>query len=165
MPAHDKISTMLWFDSNAEEAANYYVSIFKNSKIKQITRYSESASRAAGRPLGSVMTVSFELEGRDFVGLNGGPVFKFSEAISLVVNCDDQEEIDRIWNKLSEGGDPNAQQCGWLKDRFGLSWQVVPKSLPKLMENADSAERVMGEVMQMKKIDLARLERAAYAER
>jgi predicted 3-demethylubiquinone-9 3-methyltransferase (glyoxalase superfamily) len=120
--------------------------------------------QAAGRPAGSIMTVAFELEGRDFVALNGGPAFKFNEAISFVVNCETQEEIDEIWNKLSAGGDPKAQQCGWLKDKFGLSWQVVPASLPRLLADPESTERVMGEIMQMKKIDLARLERA-YAER
>lgn len=164
MSARQKITTFLWFDGNAEEAANYYVSIFKNSKVTGITRYTKSVEQAAGRPAGSVMTVAFELDGREFVALNGGPVFKFNESISFVVNCDTQAEIDEMWNKLSAGGDPKAQQCGWLRDKFGLSWQVVPTALPRLMQDPESADRVMSEVLQMKKIDLARLERA-YAER
>ena len=149
---------MLWFDHQAEEAAKFYASIFKSSKIGTVARYSESAAKASGRPAGSVMTVELELEGRKFVALNGGPVFKFSEAVSFVVNCDTQAEIDHYWSKLSEGG--VEVQCGWLKDKFGVSWQVVPASLPKLMQGP-KADKVMGEILKMKKLDLGVLERAA----
>jgi len=157
MPERQKITTMLWFDSNAEEAAKFYVSLFKDSAILQTTHYSQSAAQASGRPAGSVMTVAFRLAGREFVALNGGPHFKFNESVSLVVNCDTQQEIDELWAKLTEGGDPKAQQCGWLKDRFGLSWQVVPAALPELMKGGHG-EQVMAEILQMKKIDLTRLE-------
>jgi len=157
MPDRQKITTMLWFDGNAEEAAKFYVSLFKDSAILQTTTYSQAAAQASGRPAGSVMTVAFRLAGRDFVALNGGPHFKFNEAISLVVNCDTQQEIDELWSKLTEGADPKAQQCGWLKDRFGLSWQVVPAALPELMKGGNG-DRVMAEILQMKKIDLTRLE-------
>ena len=158
-----KITTFLWFDGNAEEAANYYVSVFKNSKIKGVTRYTKSAEQAAGRPAGSVMTVSFELEGRDFVALNGGPVFQFNEAISFVVNCETQEEIDEIWGKLSAGGDPKSQQCGWLKDKFGLSWQVAPAQWSKLYKDPKSkaTERAFSAMLKMKQLDIAALQ-AAY---
>jgi predicted 3-demethylubiquinone-9 3-methyltransferase (glyoxalase superfamily) len=165
MSEKQKITTFLWFDGNAEEAANFYVSVFKNSKIRGISRYPKSAEKAAGRPAGSVMTVSFELEGREFVGLNGGPIFKFNESVSFVVHCDTQKELDELWNKLSQGGDPQAQQCGWLKDKFGLSWQVIPSALPKLMEDPERSERVMGALLEMKKLDIGRLEEAAYATR
>ena len=119
-----KITPCLWFDSQAEEAANFYVSIFKNSKIGNITRYGEAGAKVSGRPKGSVMTVTFEIEGQDFMALNGGPHFKFSEAISFMVNCETQEEIDEMWEKLSDGGEKG--QCGWLKDKYGLSWQIAP---------------------------------------
>src|SRR2546429_537255 len=121
-----KITPFLWFDSQAEEAANFYVAIFKNSKILKVTPYSDPAAQAAGRPKGSVMTVAFELEGEKFTAINGGPHFKFTEAVSFVVSCDSQAELDNYWNKLSKGGDEKAQQCGWLKDKYGLSWQIVP---------------------------------------
>ena len=155
-----KITTMLWYDDNAEEAANFYVSVFKNSKISGITHYGESGSKAAGRPEGSVMTVEFQLDGQDFTALNGGPAFKFTEAISLVVNCDTQEEIDSYWEKLLEGG--VESQCGWLKDKYGLSWQVTPAVLPKMLldEDPEKAERAMAAMLQMKKLDIARLKQA-----
>jgi predicted 3-demethylubiquinone-9 3-methyltransferase (glyoxalase superfamily) len=158
-----RITPFLWFDHQAEEAVAFYTSIFKNSKVLATTRYTKEAEQAAGRPAGSVMTIAFQLEGQDFTALNGGPVFKFNEAVSLVVHCRSQEEVDYYWKKLSEGGDPRAQQCGWLKDRFGLSWQVVPDQLPKLLSDADpeKAGRAMAAVLQMKKIDLPALERAA----
>jgi predicted 3-demethylubiquinone-9 3-methyltransferase (glyoxalase superfamily) len=151
-----KISTFLWFDNNAEEAANHYVSIFKNSKILSVTRY----GKAGPGPAGSVMTCEFELEGLAFVALNGGPVFKFTEAISLVVNCDSQAEVDEMWARLCEGGAPS--QCGWLKDKFGLSWQVIPRALVELLQDPDpvKSQRVMQAMMQMSKIDIARLKQA-----
>ena len=157
----EKITPMLWFDTQAEEAARFYTSIFDDSKIQNITHYGEAGAQASGRPKGSVMTVEFEIEGQKFVGLNGGPQFKFSEAISLVVNCKDQKEIDALWAKLTAGGgEPSV--CGWLKDKFGLSWQIVPAKFWELMEGDPArAERVMAEVMQMTKIDLATLEKAA----
>ena len=124
-----KITPFLWFDDKAEEAAKFYASIFKNSKVGKITRYDEEAAGPTGRPAGSVMTVEFELEGQQFVGLNGGPMFKFTEAISFVVNCETQEEVDYFWSKLSAGGEES--RCGWLKDKFGLSWQVVPDSIDR----------------------------------
>ena len=146
-----KITTFLWYDDKAEEAANFYVSVFKNSKISGITRYGESGSKAAGRPKGSVMTVEFQLDGQDFTALNGGPAFKFTEAISLVVYCDTQEEVDSYWEKLLEGG--VESQCGWLKDKYGLSWQVTPAVLPKMLldKDPDKAERVMAAMLEMKK--------------
>jgi predicted 3-demethylubiquinone-9 3-methyltransferase (glyoxalase superfamily) len=153
----DKISTFLWFDNQAEEAANFYVSIFKNSRIKQVSRYPEGSPA----PAGLVMVVSFELDGRDFLALNGGPMFKFTEAISLAVNCDTQQEIDYYWEKLSAGGNPG--QCGWLKDKYGLSWQVVPSVIGKLMNDPRKAKRVMAEVTKMGKLDIATMERAAEA--
>ena len=155
-----KITPFLWFDNKAEEAANFYVSLFKNSRIKGITRYGEEGAEVAGRPKGTVMTVPFQLDGQDFVALNGGPHFKFTEAISFVVNCETQEEVDEFWEKLSEGGEEG--QCGWLKDKYGLSWQIVPTVLGKLMQDKDPAksERVMKAMLQMRKIDIKRLEQA-----
>jgi predicted 3-demethylubiquinone-9 3-methyltransferase (glyoxalase superfamily) len=152
-----KITPFLWFDGQAEEAANFYVSVFKNSKIVSATRYGE----AGPGPKASIMTVEFELEGQRFVGLNGGPNFKFTEAISFVVNCTSQEEVDHFWAKLSEGG--QEVQCGWLKDKYGLSWQVVPTILVELMQNKDpvKSQRVMQAMLQMKKIDIAALKQAA----
>jgi predicted 3-demethylubiquinone-9 3-methyltransferase (glyoxalase superfamily) len=154
-PAPQKITTFLWFDNNAEEAANFYVSIFKNSRILNAVRNGEGGPG----PKGSVLTIDFELDGQRFAGLNGGPQFKFTEAISLVVNCETQEEIDYFWEKLSERGGEQVQ-CGWLKDKFGLSWQVVPKILPELMTGNDSG-RVMKAIMGMKKLDIDELKRAA----
>jgi predicted 3-demethylubiquinone-9 3-methyltransferase (glyoxalase superfamily) len=167
MQLSQRITPCLWFDSQAEEAANFYVSVFKNSKIGMVSRYSEAGKENHQRPVGSVMTVAFELDGQSFTALNGGPVFKFNEAVSLEVHCKNQEEIDYYWDKLSKGGDPKAQQCGWLKDKYGLSWQVVPVSLPKMVEDSESpgAKRVMEALMRMKKIDLAELERVSGRER
>ncbi len=151
-----KISPFLWFDHQAEEAARFYTSVFKNSKIEKIIRYGE----AGPGPAGSVMTVAFELEGLKFTGLNGGPHFTFTEAISFVVNCETQAEVDEYWEKLSAGG--QEVQCGWLKDKFGLSWQIVPIRLIELLEDKDVAksQRVMKAMMQMKKLDVAGLEKA-----
>lgn len=158
-----RITPFLWFDKQAEEAVNFYVSIFENARVLDTTRYSKDASKASGQPEGAAMTVAFQLDGQDFTALNGGPHFKFNEAVSLVVNCRAQAEVDHYWNRLSEGGDPNAQQCGWLKDKYGVSWQIVPTELPKLLTDPDSgkAERVMKAMLQMKKIDLNALKRAA----
>jgi predicted 3-demethylubiquinone-9 3-methyltransferase (glyoxalase superfamily) len=151
-----KISPFLWFDTQAEEAMNFYVSVFKNSKVGDVTRYGE----AGPGPKGGVMTASFELEGQQFTALNGGPQFRFSEAISFVVDCKTQEEVDELWDKLSEGG--QTQQCGWLKDRFGLSWQIVPSVLMDLMKDPDprKSRRVMEAMLQMTKIDIAKLRQA-----
>ena len=157
-----KITPFLWFDNQAEEAVNFYVSLFWNSKIVSVTRYDEAGAAASGRPKGSVMTIAFKLHGQEFVALNGGPVFKFTEAISFVVNCKTQKEVDRLWEKLSEGGDKNAQQCGWLKDKYGLSWQIVPTVLGKMLQDKDpkKSERVMKAMLQMKKIEIAGLKKA-----
>ena len=151
-----KITPFLWFDNQAEEAANYYVSIFKGSKIGQVTRYGEEGPG----PEGSVMVVSFQINGQEFLALNGGPQFKFSEAISFVVNCEAQEEVDELWEKLSERGE--KVQCGWLKDRYGVSWQVVPTILGELLSDPDpiKAQRVMQAMMQMVKIDIQILKQA-----
>jgi predicted 3-demethylubiquinone-9 3-methyltransferase (glyoxalase superfamily) len=155
-----KITPFLWFDDKAEEAMNFYTGIFKNSKIETLTRYSAEAAKVSGRREGSVMTVSFRLEGQEFVALNGGPQFKFTEAISFVVNCDTQVEVDDLWSKLSLGGEES--QCGWLKDKFGLSWQIVPTVLGKMLGDRDplKSQRVMQAMLQMKKIDIAKLKQA-----
>jgi len=157
-----KITPCLWFDDQAEEAANFYVSVFKNSRVRQIARYGEAGAKVSGRPKGSVMTVIFELDGQEFMALNGGPIFKFTEAVSFMVNCETQEEIDRMWEKLSEGGDKKAQQCGWLKDKYGLSWQIVPTVLAEMMQdkNLEKTNRVMQAILQMKKIDIKTLQQA-----
>ena len=157
-----RISIGLWFDSQAEDAARFYTGIFKNSKITAITRYSEAGFEQHHRPAGSVMVVAFELDGSSFTALNGGPLFKFNEAISVQVSCANQEEIDYYWEKLGAGGDPKSQQCGWLKDRFGLSWQVVPQNMDEMFksENAAGTKRAMEAMMKMKKIDIAELQRA-----
>jgi predicted 3-demethylubiquinone-9 3-methyltransferase (glyoxalase superfamily) len=156
-----KITPFLWFDDKAEEAANYYVSIFKDSRILHVARYGEAGSKASGREKGTVMTVAFELDGQPFVALNGGPVFTFSPAVSFVVNCESQQEIDELWEKLSAGGE--KVECGWLRDRYGVSWQVVPAALGGMMTDPDPvrSEKVMQALMQMKKIDIAGL-REAY---
>jgi predicted 3-demethylubiquinone-9 3-methyltransferase (glyoxalase superfamily) len=165
MHLNQRIAPCLWFDHQAEEAAAYYVSIFKNSKVVMVTRYSKAGQEIHRRPPGSVMTVVFELDGQEITALNGGPVFKFNEAVSLQVYCDSQEEIDYYWDKLAEGGDPRAQQCGWLKDKYGLSWQIVPKVLSQLFKDHESpkAQRAMNAMLRMKKIDIRELERAAAA--
>ena len=157
-----RITPCLWFDHQAEEAANFYVSVFKNSKIVDIVRYGKAGHDVHGRPAGTVMTVAFELDGQPLTALNGGPHFTFNEAISLQVHCDTQEEVDYYWDKLSEGGDPGAQQCGWLKDKYGLSWQVVPGVLPEMLKNHDStkAQRAMDAMLRMKKFDIGELQRA-----
>ncbi|GAC1493991.1 MAG: VOC family protein [Gemmatimonadaceae bacterium] len=163
MPAIQRITPCLWFDSQAEEAAHSYTGIFKNSRITQITRYGTAGFEVHHRAAGSVMVVAFELDGHSFTALNGGSLFKFTEAISLQVNCTTQEEIDYYWEKLSAGGDPKAQQCGWLKDRYGLSWQVVPSIMGEILSNAHGGgtERVMETMLKMKKINIAELRRAA----
>jgi predicted 3-demethylubiquinone-9 3-methyltransferase (glyoxalase superfamily) len=155
-----KITPFLWFENEAEEAANFYVSVFGNSRIRGITRYDAEAAQASGRPEGSVMTVAFELEGQEFTALNGGPHFKFTEAISFVVNCKTQEEVDHFWEKLYAGG--QEVECGWLKDRFGVSWQVVPTLLIEMLQDKEPqrARRVMAAMLKMKKIDLEALKQA-----
>jgi predicted 3-demethylubiquinone-9 3-methyltransferase (glyoxalase superfamily) len=157
-----KIAPCLWFDHQAEEAASFYTAIFKDSKITAISRYPEAGQEIHGKPPGSVMVVAFELNGRPFTALNGGPHFKFNEAVSLQIECENQEELDHLWTRLSDGGDPTAQQCGWLKDKFGLSWQVVPKILPELLTASDPAksQRAFQAMLQMKKLDIATLQRA-----
>ena len=151
-----KITPYLWFDTQAEEAANFYVSLFKNSRIPDVVRYDDSAPGQAGK----VMIVNFQLDGQDFVALNGGPHFKFTEAISLFVNCQDQQEVDRLWDALSAGGE--VQQCGWLKDKYGLSWQIIPSALMELMSDPDPVKSmwVRQAMLQMVKIDIAALKRA-----
>jgi predicted 3-demethylubiquinone-9 3-methyltransferase (glyoxalase superfamily) len=155
-----KITPFLWFDDKAEEAVNFYVSIFKNSEITGITRYGEAGSEVAGRPKGTIMTIAFQIEGQEFVALNGGPVFTFSPAISFVVNCETQEEVDQLWEKLSEGGE--IEQCGWLRDKYGVSWQIVPTILGEMLQDKDTekSEKVMKAMLQMKKIDIKGLEQA-----
>jgi len=156
------ITPCLWFDRNAEEAAKFYTSIFKNSKIGNVSRYGEAGFEIHRMPAGTVLTIEFELNGQTFTALNGGPVFKFTEAISFIVNCESQEEVDYYWERLSAGGDPQAQQCGWLKDKYGLSWQIVPNVLVKLLrdKDAEKAARVMNAMLQMKKIDIKGLQQA-----
>lgn len=155
-----KITPCLWFDDKAEEAVNFYVSVFKNSKIGRVARYGEAGAKVSGRPKGSVMTATFEIDGQEFMALNGGPHFKFSEAISFIVNCKTQKEIDELWEKLSAGREKGV--CGWLKDRYGLSWQIVPTVLGKMTQDKDSerTNRVMQAVLQMSKLDIKRLEQA-----
>lgn len=163
MPGNiQRISACLWFDHQAEEAANFYTSIFDNSGIDKVTRYGKEAAAISGRPEGSVLTVVFRLDGLEFTALNGGPMFKFSEAISFVVHCDSQDEVDHFWDRLSAGGDPDAQRCGWLKDRYGVSWQIVPGVLIELMNDPDpeKAQRVTAAMLEMKKIDIEALRRA-----
>lgn len=157
-----KIVPCLWFDSQAEEAASFYTSIFPNSRIGRIARYGKEGFEIHGRPEGSVMTVEFEIDGQSFTALNGGPVFKFSEAISFQVHCETQEEIDHYWARLSEGGDPEAQQCGWLKDKYGISWQIIPTVLGTLVGDPQSekSQRAMKAMLKMKKIDIQGLRQA-----
>jgi len=155
-----KITPCLWFDDQAEEAVKFYTSIFKHSKIGRIARYGEAGAEVSGRPKGSVMTMTFEIAGQEFMALNGGPHFKFSEAISFIANCEKQHEIDRLWETLSEGGEQGV--CGWLKDKYGLSWQIVPTLLGTMLQDKDSdkTNRVMQAILQMKKLDIKRLEEA-----
>jgi predicted 3-demethylubiquinone-9 3-methyltransferase (glyoxalase superfamily) len=155
-----RITPFLWFDHQAEETANFYVSIFENSRVRGMARYDDAAAQASGRPSGSVMTVAFELDGQEFTALNGGPMFTFTEAISLVVNCETQDEVDHFWDTLSAGG--QEVQCGWLKDRFGVSWQVVPTVLVEMLQDRDPerSKRVMGAMLTMKKISIEGLRRA-----
>jgi predicted 3-demethylubiquinone-9 3-methyltransferase (glyoxalase superfamily) len=157
-----RLTPFLWFADEAEEAARFYVGIFENSRIVSITRYGTAGVEAHQRPAGSVMVVAFELDGQSFSALNGGPVFKFNEAISFQVNCATQDEIDHYWEQLSAGGDPKAQQCGWLKDRYGVSWQVVPNGMEELFKDEESpgAKRAMAAMLRMKKLDIAELRRA-----
>lgn len=159
-----KITPFLWFDDNAEEAAKFYTGIFKKSRIGRVARYSSAGANAAGRPAGSVMTVEFELEGQQFVALNGGPHMKFNEAISLVVNCKTQAELDYYWKKLSAEG--KEVQCGWLRDRYGVAWQIVPESVWEWLTDKDAAasQRVMAAVLQMTKLDIGRLKKAHKGE-
>jgi len=156
-----KITPFLWFDDQAEEAVKFYTSIFKNSGIGKIARYDKAGEKASGRRAGSVMTVEFQLEGQEFLALNGGPHFKFTEAVSFVVSCKTQAEVDRFWKKLSAGG--QEVQCGWLKDKYGLSWQIVPTVLGELLSNKDAAksQRVMEAMLKMVKLDIKKLRQAA----
>ena len=161
-----RFTSCLWFDNQGEDAAKFYTGVFRNSRITATTRYSAAGQDIHGQKPGSVMTVAFELDGQSFVALNGGPQFKFNEAISFQINCDTQEEIDYYWQKLGAGGDPNAQVCGWLKDKFGLSWQVVPRMMDELFRdhNSAGAQRAMSAMLQMKKLDIETLRRAYEGE-
>ena len=162
MPSTQQITPCLWFDHQAEEAAKYYTGIFKSSRITNVSRYPEAGQEVHHQPAGKVMVVAFELDGQPFTALNGGPEFKLNEAISFQILCDAQKDVDHYWNKLTQGGDRSAQQCGWLKDKYGLSWQVVPKVLMEMMADRDTEKvgRVMEAMLPMKKIDIAELERA-----
>ncbi|MBA5605041.1 VOC family protein [Duganella sp. FT3S] len=163
MASIQRITPCLWFDHQAEDAVQFYTSIFNNAKITSVSRYGEGGQEVHGKPPGSVMVVAFELDGVGFTALNGGPQFHFNEALSLQVNCDNQQEVDYYWGRLTEGGDPDAQMCGWLNDKFGLSWQIVPTLLPALLMDADAAKagRVMQAMMKMKKLDIAQLRQAS----
>ena len=162
MQIRSKIAPCLWFDNEAEPAAEFYTGIFPNSRIGTILRYSEVGQEFHGKPAGSVMTVAFELDGLAFTALNGGPLFRFNEAVSLQVYCETQQELDHYWEKLSAGGDENAQQCGWLKDRYGLSWQIVPLALLDMLQDPapEKSQRAMAALFHMKKLDIAALQRA-----
>ena len=155
-----RIGVCLWFDDDAEEAVKFYTSIFKNARTGDVLRYDEESAKASGRPVGSVLTVEFELDGQQFLALNGGPEFKFTEAMSLIVNCDTQEEVDHYWSRLSAGGE--EVQCGWLKDRFGVAWQITPVVLTEMLKDKDAAraKRVMAAMLKMKKIDITGLKKA-----
>ena len=157
------ITPCLWFDDQAQEAAEFYTAVFRNSKIVNVSRYGEAGHEVHGKPAGTVLTVAFELDGQAFTALNGGPVFKFNEAVSFQVSCQTQEEVDYYWDRLSKDGDPRSQQCGWLKDRFGLSWQIVSDRVTALLTDRDpeKGRRAMAAVLNMKKIDIAEVERAA----
>jgi predicted 3-demethylubiquinone-9 3-methyltransferase (glyoxalase superfamily) len=162
MASIQRIVPCLWFDDEAEAAVQFYLTVFERSRITRITHYGKAGKEVHHHDPGSVLTIAFELLDQPFTALNGGPEFKFTEALSLQVMCDNQEEIDRYWARLSVGGDANAQQCGWLKDRFGLSWQIVPSALPELLSDEDSlkADRTMKALLQMKKLDLGKLRQA-----
>ncbi|MCW8131461.1 MAG: VOC family protein [Planctomycetota bacterium] len=162
MPIAARIAPCLWFDDQAEAAANFYVGIFKNARITNTTHYGEAGKEIHGKPAGSVLTVSFELDGMEFTALNGGPIFKITEAVSFQVMCEDQAEIDYYWDRLGQGGDPAAQRCGWLKDQFGVSWQVVPRILPELLHGPDPAkrQRAMAALFTMQKLEIAKLKDA-----
>lgn len=162
MPTVNQITPCLWFDSEAEQAARFYVGIFKNAKLGRISYYPKVGQEQHGKPAGSVLTVEFELDGTPFLALNGGPVFKFNEAVSLMVSCETQDEVDYFWEQLGAGGDPSAQACGWLRDRYGLSWQVVPTLALKLFTdpNRTKAERAFQAMMKMKKMDIKTLQEA-----
>ena len=162
MVTTQRITPCLWFDEQAEEAAHYYTGIFPKSRITTISRYSSAGAEIHRRPAGSVMVVAFELDGHSFTALNGGPHFTFNEAVSLQVNCDTQEEIDHYWEKLGAGGDPKAQQCGWVKDRYGVSWQVIPRMMGEMFGNGESEaeRRAMMAMLRMKKLDIAEIRRA-----
>ena len=163
MQFSQKIAPCLWFDNQGEEAANFYVGIFKKSKIQQIARYGKVGQETHKQKEGSVMTVQFELEGQTFTALNGGPIFRFTEAISLQIYVDDQQELDYYWDRLTKGGDPKSHVCGWLKDKFGLSWQVVPKKMLEWFEKPDEkSQRAFATMMKMGKLDIAALERAYH---
>ncbi len=152
-----RITPFLWFNDEAEEAAHFYVSVFPNSRVNSITRYSKEAALASGQKDGAAMTVAFVLDGQPFTALNGGPMFHFTEAVSFVIHCETQADIDRYWEKLSDGGDSNAQRCGWLKDKYGLSWQVIPNALPQLLSRGAGAVKAM---LSMKKLDIEQLRKA-----
>lgn len=162
MRSRPKITPCLWFDNQAEEAVEFYTAIFKNSKILSTTRYGKAGHEVHGKAAGTVMTVAFELDGQPFTALNGGPIFRFNEAISFQVHCETQEEVDYYWEKLSEGGDEKAQQCGWLKDKYGVSWQVVPTALLEMINDPDAekSQRATKAMLQMKKLDIEKLRRA-----
>ena len=162
MATIQKITPCLWFDDQAEEAASFYTGVFRNSKIVHIARYGEAGREIHGRPAGSVMTVAFELDGQPFTALNGGPVFQFNEAVSFQVFCASQDEVDHHWDKLKAGGDPAAQQCGWLKDRYGVSWQIIPQVLIEMISDPDvqKSQRVFSEMLTQKKLEIERLKRA-----
>jgi predicted 3-demethylubiquinone-9 3-methyltransferase (glyoxalase superfamily) len=160
MATVQKITPSLWFDRQAEDAAKYYTSIFPNSSLGRISRYGKEGFEFHQMPEGTVLTIDFTLNGQKFSALNGGPIFKFNESISFIVSCEDQKELDYYWDKLKEGGDEKSQQCGWLKDKFGLSWQIVPSILPSLIEDPKRSGRVMNALMQMKKLDIKALQEA-----
>lgn len=161
MATLQKITPNLWFDANAEEAVDFYLTVFKNASKGRVTRFGKAGFNIHKRPAGTVMTIGFTLEGMEFIALNGGPIFEFNEAVSFVINCHTQDEVDYYWRRLTEGGDVNSQQCGWLKDKFGVSWQVVPVQLAELMSGEpEKAERVMNVMLQMKKLDLQKLQDA-----
>jgi predicted 3-demethylubiquinone-9 3-methyltransferase (glyoxalase superfamily) len=166
MPGVQKITPNLWFNTNAEEAVEFYLSVFKNSKKGRVTRYGKEGKDIHGMQEGTVMTIEFELEGQHFVALNGGPFFKFNEAVSFIVHCNTQQEVDYYWNNLTESGDKKSQQCGWLKDKFGVSWQVVPDVLTEMIASGDQekSQRVFAAMLKMKKIDIAALEKAYHGE-